>query len=943
MRFNRNRQEQADNTPPPLISYEKYSLDLNTISCSPSQPHYIALAGNHLHCFLHDRRMLGRDVARERGKPSISLSQMDAHDENVMDSATRCVRRFAPYNRFAMGDHRFVHITGCRISDANPNELIASWSGDHIYSFDLVQSPDVRDASIEQDRTLRQKYQTSQRRQERQRKRRRTGPANASTEGGEHTRTSSSPNLASDMRLDVSASVAENSSSEVDIMRTDEREAGRSIPNNRCERVARSVVKLRQSVLDSEVSGEARVAMTPHSKGSWQLAALTTALGLAADLLPEINDIEQSWSYPLNPSPGEVALQRTLRRHRQATWRFVQASGCLAIALGLPSQTRSAESDERSGMFGQIEPAQREGAEICDSERFAYDFLRAITLWLRSGPRAVVDGFRRRPDEFRDSPRFPLGVKDGPEVLHTKLVPYLLNLAQDSRPLVKAEPDATDTEETRILFPGQATAVHAFETALRCVELSDGYPGACSGTSQGTEPSSNLDLEETRRFWVFEVGRSLLKDVSEDIDYAFVRQAFDGSASSSSEDLAMISDDSEPIEAETIPVTVLNRLPSPSLESSTREDGVSTDGSCETHRAAAQGTEDENDGPDGSAPSPIEEDGEEEEDCPAENEEDEDDESPASYLLGGSFSSKAARERSTVELDKPFSSHTRVYKGSLNERTVKDCGFSGLNDEYVVSGSDCGRVFIWDRKTTKLVNILEGDGDVVNVVESHPHEPMLAVSGIENTVKIFSPDARLQADARRGINILNAEQGSASISSPFHMPGMRRPPRQQQQQQTRQRAQRELEQEQWQIVEGALHDNDNDEADSASEDEVASPNGLGTRRAMAERDAILKENLADPQNDGSAGSSRRRRRGAGGVAIPIGGVAQFAAFLESQGFQIRRVDTEDENGGDGDGDGGGDDRNAIVIDDQCEVSVEHFRLSCVYHYYCCCFSAGGSK
>lgn len=30
----------------------------------------------------------------------------------------------------------------------------------------------------------------------------------------------------------------------------------------------------------------------------------------------------------------------------------------------------------------------------------------------------------------------------------------------------------------------------------------------------------------------------------------------------------------------------------------------------------------------------------------------------------------------------------------------------------------------------------------------HPYEPLLAVSGIDNTIKIFSPDARAQADAR---------------------------------------------------------------------------------------------------------------------------------------------------------------------------------------------------
>ena len=48
----------SDDIPPPLISYSRYGLDLNTVSCSPSQPHYIALGGAHLHCFLHDRRML---------------------------------------------------------------------------------------------------------------------------------------------------------------------------------------------------------------------------------------------------------------------------------------------------------------------------------------------------------------------------------------------------------------------------------------------------------------------------------------------------------------------------------------------------------------------------------------------------------------------------------------------------------------------------------------------------------------------------------------------------------------------------------------------------------------------------------------------------------------------------------------------------------------------
>lgn len=67
-----------------------------------------------------------------------------------------------------------------------------------------------------------------------------------------------------------------------------------------------------------------------------------------------------------------------------------------------------------------------------------------------------------------------------------------------------------------------------------------------------------------------------------------------------------------------------------------------------------------------------------------------------------------------------------------------------MDDEYVVSGSDCGNFFIWNKKTTELVNILHGDDEIVNVVTGHPYEPKLAVSGIDYTVKIFSPDTVAQ-------------------------------------------------------------------------------------------------------------------------------------------------------------------------------------------------------
>ncbi|XP_058753569.1 uncharacterized protein LOC131626751 [Vicia villosa] len=82
---------------------------------------------------------------------------------------------------------------------------------------------------------------------------------------------------------------------------------------------------------------------------------------------------------------------------------------------------------------------------------------------------------------------------------------------------------------------------------------------------------------------------------------------------------------------------------------------------------------------------------------------------------------------------------TRVYSGHRNAQTVKGVNFFGPNDEYVLSGSDCGHIFIWKKKDAKLVRLMVGDQHVVNQLEPHPHIPFLATCGIEKNVKIWAP------------------------------------------------------------------------------------------------------------------------------------------------------------------------------------------------------------
>uniref|UniRef100_T1KVK3 WD and tetratricopeptide repeats protein 1 n=1 Tax=Tetranychus urticae TaxID=32264 RepID=T1KVK3_TETUR len=78
--------------------------------------------------------------------------------------------------------------------------------------------------------------------------------------------------------------------------------------------------------------------------------------------------------------------------------------------------------------------------------------------------------------------------------------------------------------------------------------------------------------------------------------------------------------------------------------------------------------------------------------------------------------------------------------GHCNTTTdIKEANFFGRDDQYVVAGSDDGNIFIWDRKTTNIVRVLKADEAVVNCLQPHPTDCLLATSGIEKTVKLWAP------------------------------------------------------------------------------------------------------------------------------------------------------------------------------------------------------------
>ncbi|PWA89679.1 WD40 repeat-containing protein [Artemisia annua] len=93
---------------------------------------------------------------------------------------------------------------------------------------------------------------------------------------------------------------------------------------------------------------------------------------------------------------------------------------------------------------------------------------------------------------------------------------------------------------------------------------------------------------------------------------------------------------------------------------------------------------------------------------------------------------------SDVEMETDSKPGSQLFKGHRNYVAVKGVSLFGPKCEYVPSGSDCGRMFIWRKKDAKLVRLIEAD-EVVNCIEAHPDIPILASSGIDNDIKIWTP------------------------------------------------------------------------------------------------------------------------------------------------------------------------------------------------------------
>jgi len=800
--------------------------------------------------------MLGRDVENEAGRLAGRKPVVGTLEDEAMAEATKCVRRFAPHHQRKMTVHDYGHITACKISDTNPNDMVVSWSGDHIYSFDIVQSPDARDSDLR----LEEAFQARRLRNRSDRKRKREkGNASSSSLGdtsnpsrrlrrvpddqSEHGQTAlmARYNNGDTEMIPIGFIESESATEETphdDLLHAEAQQSS--------QRVANAMVRLRKTIFD--FSSLLRENMAMSMENSPELtpygSAFTTALGQCASLLPQIDDVIRNWTYPVNPTEEYVMLENTLRRNRQATWRFVQASGCLAKTLGGRLQTLSATPDTRLANFERIRPTSHEGKNITKSSQFGYDFLKAILLWLDGGQEAVLQGFKRPANVSAESPRFPLDKDDEIATFVPKLQSYLLDLADEDAPIVDIDANPFERDETRIVFESQKSAVMAFTRALSGIKLETRQGMSESGISlSGSSTTVRvMDKGAAARFWGVKVGRSLLMSAAGGVTFDFVNRAFGGlrlQIQHDSEDQSQDDFDSEEERIiEAIDIVATTGAAEASLSESSQSPSATQDAtespvipSVNTGEAPTVHIEDaarDESGDDNEGGSSNERQSESDsDDGDDDGDDDDDDDGPTRIFLRRRQGFGRARERVSVNLDVPFTSHTKVYKGHCNSRTIKDVNYYGLNDDYVVSGSDDGHFFIWDRKTMKIVNILEGDGETVNVVQGHPYEPMIACSGIDSTVKIFGigGESRERENARLGIDIANPG-GTVHSSLGF---GRRRTSRRRRQ------------------------GDDEETDDNTGGNEPVRSRGLTSCRAMHLRDEIVGQNAVEQRH--SAGNT----------------------------------------------------------------------------------------
>ncbi|XP_015755627.1 PREDICTED: DDB1- and CUL4-associated factor 8-like protein 2 [Acropora digitifera] len=109
------------------------------------------------------------------------------------------------------------------------------------------------------------------------------------------------------------------------------------------------------------------------------------------------------------------------------------------------------------------------------------------------------------------------------------------------------------------------------------------------------------------------------------------------------------------------------------------------------------------------------------------------------------------------------------YTGRKPFLRVMDVNFFGPQSEYIVSGSDCGHIFFWDKQTEEVVQFLQGNNTEADIcLEPHPQAPILATSGFDHDIKLWLPTAEHPTDLDGLENVIRSNDREREIDRQHH-------------------------------------------------------------------------------------------------------------------------------------------------------------------------------